>query len=109
MEHKLYKKDTNLDVEHSRIKVTYEKPAELLGMIDIDMDINTAKEDISDDFEKPQITTNITESDTQNRINNKIQLSRPNLTRNSHRKRHIKRWNHKVESLKTLLEGKLYS
>lgn len=91
-----------LDVEHSRVKVTYERPAEELGLVDIDMEINSAKEDMTDETESTQKSTNI------NALDNGIDLDslKQNSSKRKHRKRHIKRWHQKVQKLKHMLESK---
>lgn len=106
MEHKLYKKDTNMDVEHSRVKVTYERPAEVLGLIDIDTDINTAKEDSSEDVNRSQSSANkYVVGGNENKfeqysVENELDSDK------KHRKRHTKRWQQKVQKLKEILDGK---
>lgn len=105
MEHKLQKKDTMLDVEHSRVKVTYERPAEVLGLVDIDMEINSAKEDLTDDVEGTSRTKNINDLDRDIDLDS----SKKNNTRQKHHKRHIKGWRQKVKKLKHTLESKLTS
>lgn len=107
MEHTLHKKDTTLDVEHSRVKVTYERPAEEIGLVDIDMEINSAKEDMTDDVENTENyrAKNINELD--NEIN--LDSVKQNDTRRKHRKRHIRKWHQKVQKLKHMLESKFIS
>lgn len=104
MEHKLYKKDTNMDIEHSRIKVTYERPAEELGLIDIDQDLNTAREDTSDDLENKNYLNNQNKFD-QN-IENNLDSLKSNNSKRRHRKRHAKRWQQNIQKLKNMLESK---
>lgn len=110
MEHKLYKKDTNLDIEHSRIKVTYERPAEELGLIDIDLDLNTAQEDMSDDLKSSTATTNRNDLNNQNKLDQNIENNLGSLklddSKRKHRKRHVKKWHQKIQKLKDMLESK---
>lgn len=110
MEQKLYKKDTNMDVEHSRVKVTYERPAEELGLIDIDLDLNTAKEDTSEDSGRLKTTANRNYPSNLNKlgqnIENNLDSPRLNDSKKKHRKRHVKRWRQKIEKLKNILESK---
>lgn len=110
MEHKLYKKDTNMDIEHSRIKVTYEKPAEVLGLVDLEMDINTGREDTIDDFEPSELSPNINETVDENNVSyhskdKNINMQKRDYKKHPHRKRHIKKWQEKVEELKIFLES----
>lgn len=105
MEHKLYKKDTNMDVEHSRVKVTYEKPAEELGLIDIDLDLNTAKEDMSQDSGSMNTTANSNYHSNLNKLEN-LDSSILNDSKRKHRKRHVKKWHQKIQKLKNMLESK---
>ncbi|KAJ8935077.1 hypothetical protein NQ314_013022 [Rhamnusium bicolor] len=49
LDHNLKKYGAKLDAEHSRVKVTYEKPAEVLGLVDKhSIDFNAA-EDLTED------------------------------------------------------------
>lgn len=109
MDQKLYKKNTNMDIEHNRVKVTFERPAEHLGLIDIDMDVNTGREDMSEDIKVSRVTNQKQEIKSENKFDQyhlENDTSKSNKSKQTHRKRHAKRWHHKIEHLKNLLESK---
>lgn len=99
MQHAAHKNITNMDVEHSRVKVMYEEPAKVLGTIDIDVDLNTAEEDMTEDDEMVDYPVNINEDDLRNERNH-------SRSKRRHSKRHARRWRQKIQRLKNVLEGK---
>ncbi|KAJ8975834.1 hypothetical protein NQ317_001231 [Molorchus minor] len=97
LDHNLIKYGAKMDAEHSRVKVTYENPAENLGLVDNPaIDVNSASEDFTND-----------ENEIKKRLDLKLELEhqkQENSTiKSKHRRRHIK---HKrmVEKLRKSLE-----
>ncbi|VEN64517.1 unnamed protein product [Callosobruchus maculatus] len=107
MEHNYKKYGAKMDAEHSRVKVTYEKPAEVLGMVDAEADKDLGKEDLTeeDDIQKRLELSRLRMNQADNATSLKVEVENKNNTKIRHRKRHAKKWLHKVQSLKKVLEG----
>nr|CAH7734690.1 unnamed protein product [Callosobruchus chinensis] len=107
MEHNYKKYGAKMDAEHSRVKVTYEKPAEVLGMVDAEADKDVGKEDLSedDDIKKRLELSRLRMKQAENATTEKVEVENMNKTRIRHRKRHAKKWLHKVQNLKKVLGG----
>lgn len=121
LEHNLKKYGAKMDVEHSRVKVTYETPAEELGLVDKQsIDINSAAEDFTDD--KDEIRKRI---ELGKHRNSKLHFIHSAKTQNNnsqynfenkdggehvrHQKRHVGKRQEEINKLKRVLDGKLYS
>lgn len=112
MEHNYQKFGAKMDEEHSRVKVTFETPAEVIGLIDVDNyhDENMAKEDNKDyTFAK-----NNNDVQDDNGFNNSSaaynveNVDKANSSRIRHRKRHVNKLRRKIDKLRRTLDGKAF-
>ncbi|KAJ8958920.1 hypothetical protein NQ318_019689 [Aromia moschata] len=104
LEHNLKKYGAKMDSEHSRVKVTYEKPAEVLGIVDNQaIDVNYAAEDFTEDKDEVKKRLEMGKSrnskinlHSTNNTASRVPKGENNLgsegdsTRKRHRKRHAK-------------------
>ncbi|XP_018562651.1 uncharacterized protein LOC108904538 isoform X1 [Anoplophora glabripennis] len=118
MEHNLKKYGAKMDVEHSRVKVTYETAAEELGLVDKQsIDINSAAEDFTDD--KDEVRKRIELGKHRNSKFNFIHGAKQQNSSSSrynvenkdggehvrHQKRHIGKRQEEIKKLKGELDG----
>lgn len=108
-----------LDAEHSRVKVTYETPAEVLGLVDKQsIDYNSAAEDFTDDEHEVKKRLELGKQRI-NKLNifeyvRKLEnISQPSAANKSteehvrHHKRHVHKRKEQIEKLRRVLDGKL--
>ncbi|CAH1970979.1 unnamed protein product [Acanthoscelides obtectus] len=108
MEHNYKKYGAKMDAEHSRVKVTYEKPAEVLGMVDAEVERDVGKEDLSEDddtIRKRLQLNRLNMNQSEDSTTPKVEVENTNNTKIRHRKRHARKWLHKLQSLKKELGG----
>lgn len=94
-----------MDAEHSRVKVTYEKPAEELGLVDKQsIDFNSAAEDFTDD--KDEVRKRIELGKHRYNKLNFTHMMSDKSGHVRHQKRHIGKRREEIKKLKKVLEGR---
>nr|XP_023012014.1 uncharacterized protein LOC111502232 [Leptinotarsa decemlineata] len=106
MDHNYQAFGAKMDAEYKEVKVFDEEPADYLADIDMNLEIDDAREDVADDT----VADNLifkglvrTDTDSQKLDGTDAQVSR--TTKPRHHRRHTKRWKRAVDELKRSLEG----
>lgn len=115
LEHNLKKYGAKMDAEHSGVKVTYETPAEELGLVDKQsIDFNSAVEDFTEDKDEVRKRIELGKHRHSKLSSTHILSNNPKYSAGNegvvghvrHQRRHIGKRHEEIKKLKSILEGK---